>query len=193
MAYGSNNGGNRFYGNQGGGGNRGGGGYSRGGNSGGGGGGKDYPNSGALFQRDKRGPSSPDMGGDFTIDAEVLDYVMKCANAGEQVKLEISTWRKQGRSGDFQSITVNIPYKVRQEAEGGGYRGGGRPNNRFRDDGPRTEPREEQREATQRERGSNPYARQREDKPDYAQGRLDQDEVPDFKGRNEPPFNKPYR
>lgn len=73
-----------------------------------------YPNSGALFARQKRTPNSADVGGDFTIDGDVLEYILREARKGS-VKLEISGWRKMGRSNEpFTSIKVAIPWKDRQ-------------------------------------------------------------------------------
>ncbi len=202
MAYG-NRYGNAYGRGQGGGG---GGGYNRGGS------GKDFPNSGALHRRDKRSPNTPDYGGQFTIDDDVLDYVMKRAESGEKVELDMSVWQKQGNNGPFYSIKVSLPWKP---DGGGNYRSQGRPAERFRDDGPpqrnnyrepepvdarmdrgyRGRDEEEEREFTGEGRNANPYERQREGKPDYARGRLDQDAVPDFKsrGNDEPPFDAPYK
>ena len=97
-----------------GGGNRGGGGWGNRGGGDQGGMRQEFPNSGAVFGRDKTSDKSPDLGGNFSIDNEVLDYVLACAERNEKVTLEISAWRKQSRSGNnYMSITVNIPYKVR--------------------------------------------------------------------------------
>lgn len=74
-----------------------------------------YPNSGALFQRPKRTPKAPDFGGDITVDAEVLDFVLAQVKAGQPVKLEINGWKRQGKNdSNFISLTVAIPYDVRK-------------------------------------------------------------------------------
>ena len=75
---------------------------------------KTYPNSGALFARQKRSQNSADVGGDFTIDGDVLDYIVREARKGS-VKLEISGWRKMGRNNQpWTSIKVAIPYALRE-------------------------------------------------------------------------------
>ena len=73
-------------------------------------------NSGALFPRQKKSQNSPDMGGDFTLDGAVLDYVLKQAQRGP-VKLDVSAWRKMGRNNTaFTSIKIDIPWSVRKES-----------------------------------------------------------------------------
>lgn len=80
-----------------------------------------YPNSGALFPRQKKTEKSPDMGGDFTLNGEVLQYVLDCAQRGAPVKLEIVGRRRMGRNNmSFISLNVNTPYEER----GGGQRNG---------------------------------------------------------------------
>lgn len=193
----------------------GGGGYGgqRGGFGGGRGGGgnqpnqprQEFPNSGALFGRDKTSDKSPDLGGNFSIDNEVLDYVVACMERGEKVALEISAWRKQSRSGNnYMSITVNIPYKVRNP--GGQYRqqnnwgGGGRSNFNARNDPNRYEdgppPRQGgyggQRGGYAEQSGGSPRRQMPQD--DFKRG----DSLPDFMrdregggdDDNEPPFDR---
>jgi len=73
-----------------------------------------YPNSGTLFVRDKRSPKAADYGGDFTLDGEVLDYVLRSAERGQPVKLEISGWKRQGRNNTtFISLKLDTPYAER--------------------------------------------------------------------------------
>lgn len=86
-----------------------------------------YPNSGTLFTRDKKNPKAADYGGDMTIDAEVLQYLLAKARNGEEVKLELSGWRRQGRNNtNFISLKVDIPYSERQNrtGQGQGVQGG---------------------------------------------------------------------
>ena len=87
-----------------------------------------YPNSGSLFVRDKRSPKAADYGGDFTLDNEVLDYVLRQAERGQPVKLEISGWKRMGRNNTtFISVKIDTPYAERQQNGGarqpqrGGY------------------------------------------------------------------------
>lgn len=75
-------------------------------------------NGGALFSRQKKSQNSPDMGGDFTLDGEVLDYVMKMAERGQPVKLELSVWRKMSRANQtYLDLKVSIPYAVRKDQQ----------------------------------------------------------------------------
>lgn len=100
---------------------------------------KEFPNSGAMFQREKKSQKAADFGGDFTISGEVLQYVMAQAQAGLPVKLEISGWKRIGQNNmNFLSISIQTPYELRKgnqgnqsrqnfgSGTGGGYnRGGG--------------------------------------------------------------------
>jgi hypothetical protein len=75
---------------------------------------------GALFVRDKNGRSAmaPDWGGDVTLEGDVLDYVLRKAQSGGEVKLELSAWKRQGRNNTtFISLAVQTPYAERQQQE----------------------------------------------------------------------------
>lgn len=75
-----------------------------------------YENSGALFTREKKTPNAPDWGGDLEINGEVLDYILRCAERGEPVKIEISGWMKSGRNNSrFISLNGKIPYAARSQ------------------------------------------------------------------------------
>lgn len=90
----------------------------------------EFPNSGSMHSREKRTPNAPDMGGDFTITGEVLDYVLREAQNSREVKLELSAWRKMSRANvAFLSLSINTPYAYRQQQQNPGYRnqGYGRP------------------------------------------------------------------
>jgi hypothetical protein len=85
----------------------------------------DDNNRGAMFARQKRSAGSPDMGGDFTLAGDVLDYVRRCIERNEPVKLEISAWRKMSRGNTpFTSIAIDIPWQVKK---------GGQPQSQQRD------------------------------------------------------------
>lgn len=97
-----------------------------------------FPNNGALLpSKNRRSENSPDYYGDFVISDDVLDYVVREAERGRDVKLELSGWSRMSRNNmNFTSLKVNIPYEVRQQEGGnptyrgrydrGGNRGGGR-------------------------------------------------------------------
>jgi hypothetical protein len=85
-----------------------------------------FPNSGALLpSKNRRSENSPDYYGDITISDEVLDYVLRNAESGGEVRLELSGWSRMTRNNlNLTSLKINIPYSVRQQ-EGGNptYRG----------------------------------------------------------------------
>lgn len=85
-----------------------------------------FQNGGALFHRQKKSPKAADYGGDFTLEGEVLDYVLRCVERNEQVKLDISGWQRQGRNNtNFISLSIEKPYALRQQGEQrGGYSSG---------------------------------------------------------------------
>ncbi len=75
---------------------------------------REFPNSGAMFNRQKRSPASPDMTGQFTLNDDVLSYVMQQAQAGLPVELEVKGWHKASQKGPFVSLSVDIPFQVRE-------------------------------------------------------------------------------
>jgi hypothetical protein len=74
-----------------------------------------FPNSGAIFPvRQKKSDNSPDMTGNILIADDVLDYIMREAEKGGDVKMELSAWVRTGRNNNtFTSIKLNIPYDQR--------------------------------------------------------------------------------
>jgi hypothetical protein len=62
-----------------------------------------YPNSGALFLRDKKTEKSPDWGGDITMEVSLLKTLI-AESDGDGVKIRISGWVRQGNRGEFISI-----------------------------------------------------------------------------------------
>ena len=71
---------------------------------------EEKPNRGAMFTREKRTQNSPDFGGDFSLDADVLAHVVECAKRGEPVKLRVSAWRKQTQNrGPMLTMEISVP------------------------------------------------------------------------------------
>jgi hypothetical protein len=150
-----------------------------------------FPNSGALFPlQNRRSDNSPDMTGNILIADEVLDYIVREAQNGNEVQLDMSAWQRISRNNtNFTSLKINIPYNVRMEEQGNPtYRA--RPNfnkrpQRQRDDD-RGDP-QGNRYSQQSGRGGSRNAPPRRD-DDFAKG----DSMPDFlrddDGDEEPPF-----
>lgn len=66
-----------------------------------------YPNSGIISDAKNRvHPNSPDMNGDLTIDKSLLREMMN-EQEGDEIKIRLSGWRKEGNYGQFISIKVN--------------------------------------------------------------------------------------
>ena len=87
---------------------------------------QEYPNSGAMFTREKRSQNSADMSGDFTISGDVLDYILReYENGNRSVSLEIAGWkRRSSNGGQFMSVKIQTPYSER----GGGQKRGNAPS-----------------------------------------------------------------
>ena len=80
--------------------------------------GNKYPNSGAMFAREKRNERAADFSGQFTIDDDVLDYVIRKAEQGEPVELDISGWKKRTTSsGTMLGLQIRLPYRDRQNSD----------------------------------------------------------------------------
>jgi hypothetical protein len=66
-----------------------------------------YPNSGIISDAKTRvHPNSPDMNGDITIDKSLLRQMMD-EQDGDEIKIKLSGWKKEGAYGAFISIKVN--------------------------------------------------------------------------------------
>ena len=70
-----------------------------------------FSNGGAMFPRAKKTDGAPDFGGDFTIDGELVQHIIGKIKAGEQIKIEISGWKRTDRNGKhFMSLKVRKPW-----------------------------------------------------------------------------------
>lgn len=69
-----------------------------------------YPNSGALFQNDRKvHEKSPDFQGDIQVEVSLLQDMMKNAENG-LVKIRLGGWRKESSRGWFVSLRVSAPF-----------------------------------------------------------------------------------
>lgn len=69
-----------------------------------------YPNSGALFQNDRKvHEKSPDFQGDVQVEVSLLQDMIKNAENG-LVKIRLGGWRKESSRGWFVSLKVSAPF-----------------------------------------------------------------------------------
>ena len=68
--------------------------------------GKKYPNSGVLFNADKRKPTAPD----FTGRAEIT-----CPHCKTEERWELASWIKVGQKGKFFSLSLKRPREEREQ------------------------------------------------------------------------------
>ncbi|UMO76028.1 putative RNA 2'-phosphotransferase [Planktothrix phage Pag-Yong1] len=90
-----------------------------------------------LFYDDRKpsGSKRPDYKGNGDVAPDVAAYIAERLKAGDdKIELEIVGWKKQGRNGPYQSLVIEIPWKVRKEREGGGDRDRGDRRDSRRDD-----------------------------------------------------------
>ena len=62
-----------------------------------------YPNSGALFMREKKSEKAPEWGGEITMEVSLLKKLIEESD-GDGVKIKLSGWVRQGNRGEFISI-----------------------------------------------------------------------------------------
>ena len=75
-----------------------------------------YPNSGALFMRDKKSEKSPEWGGDITMEASLLKKLIEESD-GDGVKIKLSGWVRQGNRGEFISIKYDDFKPISQDRQ----------------------------------------------------------------------------
>jgi len=156
-----------------------------------------FPNSGALFpNNNKRSDNSPDMTGNVVISEDVLDYILREAERGNEVKLDLSGWRRMSRDNNsFTSIKIAIPYAVRMEQGGGNQNYQARPappRNRERDDD-RVDPQGNRYPQPQRRSPSYSEASGRSERGGYSERNPppNKDDMPDYLREDDsdaPPF-----
>jgi hypothetical protein len=66
---------------------------------------KKYPNSGALFQRQVTG-KRPNWSGHIELDGKLLRELVAVYKDTGEAKLDVSGWDREGRNGDWISLSV---------------------------------------------------------------------------------------
>jgi hypothetical protein len=67
-----------------------------------------YKNSGGLFNREKKGDSHPDMGGEMTITQELLDSLPRDSDG--DIRIALSVWKAQGPKGVYLRVVPSAPW-----------------------------------------------------------------------------------
>jgi hypothetical protein len=72
-----------------------------------------YANSGMLFPaKSAKNPKAPDVTGSLDLGVDIIGYIVTEYNAGREVSLDLSGWKKVSRNGSkFISLKVREPYK----------------------------------------------------------------------------------
>lgn len=76
----------------------------------------EYPNSGALFPRQKRTDKAPDWGGEIVMEKSLIKQLMQ-ESEGDGVLIKISGWVRQGSRGEFISLKYDSFKPQPQERE----------------------------------------------------------------------------
>jgi hypothetical protein len=75
-----------------------------------------YPNSGALFMRDKKHEKAPDWGGDINMEVSLLKTLI-AESDGESVKIKLSGWIRRGNRGEFISVKYDSFKPMNQDRQ----------------------------------------------------------------------------
>jgi hypothetical protein len=76
----------------------------------------EYPNSGALFPRQKRTDKAPDWGGEIVMEKSLIKQLMQ-ESEGDGVLIKLSGWVRQGSRGEFISLKYDSFKPQPQERE----------------------------------------------------------------------------
>lgn len=76
----------------------------------------EYPNSGALFPRQKRTDKAPEWGGEIVMEKSLIKQLMQ-ESEGDGVLIKISGWVRQGSRGEFISLKYDSFKPQPQERE----------------------------------------------------------------------------
>lgn len=76
---------------------------------------KKYYDSGALFSPRVKTENAPSFRGDIELSAELCAYISRKAKHGEDVKINIALWEKQGQYGEYFSAKITQPFERKEE------------------------------------------------------------------------------
>ena len=76
---------------------------------------KKYYDSGGLFAPRVKVENSPDFRGDVELSKELCAYIKRKSELGEDVKINIAIWSKQGKSGEYLSANIKQAWEKTNE------------------------------------------------------------------------------
>ena len=65
-----------------------------------------YTNTGALFPNQYKRDKQPDMKGDITLERSLLKQLLSETDE-DNIKIKLSAWKREGRSGEFLSLAYD--------------------------------------------------------------------------------------
>ena len=74
-----------------------------------------YTNTGALFPNQYKRDKQPDMKGDITLERSLLKQLLSETDE-DNIKIKLSAWKREGRSGEFLSLAYDA-YRKPEEAK----------------------------------------------------------------------------
>jgi hypothetical protein len=74
-----------------------------------------YTNTGALFPNQYKKDRQPDMKGDITLERSLLKQLLSETDE-DNIKIKLSAWKREGRSGEFLSLAYDA-YRKPDEAK----------------------------------------------------------------------------
>jgi hypothetical protein len=74
-----------------------------------------YTNTGALFPNQYKKDKQPDMKGDITLERSLLRQLLSETDE-DNIKIKLSAWKREGRSGEFLSLAYDA-YRKPDEAK----------------------------------------------------------------------------
>lgn len=74
-----------------------------------------YTNTGALFPNQYKKDRQPDMKGDITLERSLLKQLLSETDE-DNIKIKLSAWKREGRSGEFLSLAYDA-YRKPEESK----------------------------------------------------------------------------